>query len=83
MEIRHLPAKEYVINHSFYSKELIKKKKRIDEWQQQKKRVNDNQVSRGEDKYLFKCEDFRFCSVSSLLLDCFLVLKSHTGLVNK
>ena len=42
MEIRHLPAKEYVINHSFYSKELIKKKKRIDEWQQQKKRVNEH-----------------------------------------
>ena len=28
MEIRHLPAKEYVINHSFYSKELMKKKKK-------------------------------------------------------
>lgn len=28
MEIRHLPAKEYVINHSFYSKELMSSNKK-------------------------------------------------------
>ena len=31
MEIRNLPAKEYVINHSFYSKELMNNKKRVNE----------------------------------------------------
>ena len=28
MEIRNLPAKEYVINHSFYSKELMNNNKK-------------------------------------------------------
>lgn len=32
MEIRNLPAKEYVITHSFYSKELMNSnKKRVNE----------------------------------------------------